>query len=149
MAKLTVKQELFVKEYLVDLNASAAVLRAGYDTKYPAQTAATVMESKVVKAAIQAEMDQRSEKTNISAEYVINTIKDTIERCQQVKPVLNRNGDPVLIETESGDVVPSYAFDSKGVLKGCELLGKHLKLFTDKVEQETTLHVVRKQYDAD
>ncbi len=34
--------------------------------------------------------------------------------------------------------MPAYAFDSNAVLRGCELLGRHLKMFTDKVETKVT-----------
>ena len=80
-------------------------------------------------------MDARSDRTKISTDYVLTTtIQDTVERCRQAKPVTYRNGDLALTETPEGKDVPAYAFDSSAVLRGCELLGKHLKLFTDKVE---------------
>jgi phage terminase small subunit len=87
-----------------------------------------------VQAAVQAAMDARSDRTKISTDYVLTAIQDTVERCRQAKPVTYRNGDLVLTETPEGKDVPAYAFDSSAVLRGCELLGKHLKLFTDKVE---------------
>ena len=60
---------------------------------------------------------------------------DTIERCRQAKPVYDKAGDPVLVFNEQDQtIVPAYEFDSSAVLRGAELLGKHLKLFTDKTE---------------
>lgn len=39
-----------------------------------------------------------------------------------------------MIETEDGEVAPAYKYDATNVFKGYELLGRHLKLFTDKVD---------------
>lgn len=124
--KLTAKQERFITEYLIDLNATGAYRRAGYIAK---GNAAEVNASKLLRNAkvakmIQIAMDARAQKVGITADYVLQTIQNTIERCSQAEQVKDPDG------TVSGE----YKFDSSAVLKGCELLGKHLKLFTDKTE---------------
>lgn len=121
---LTPKQALFVKEYLVDLNATQAAIRAGYSEKTAQSIGAENLTKPLVAEAIAESSKKRAEKVDISAEYVLNTIKTTIERCAQAEPVLDRDGVP------TGE----YKFDSTAVLKGSELLGKYLKLFTDKLE---------------
>jgi phage terminase small subunit len=128
------KIKLFVKEYLIDLNATQAAIRAGYSKKTAKQAAQRIMSRDDVKELLQKEMGQRAERTGITADYVLNTIHETVERCRQAYPVLDRRGNQVYAETPDGEMLPAYAFDSKGVLKGCELLGKHLKLFTEKHE---------------
>ncbi len=55
-----------------------------------------------------------------------------MERCKQVEPVTYQNGDPVMIDTPDGDIAPAYKFEANAVLKGAELLGRHLAMFTDK-----------------
>lgn len=132
--KLTPKQELFVKEYLVELNATQAAIKAGYSKKTAEVIGFENLRKPKIQAAIQAAMDQRAERTKITADYVLNTIHETVERCRQAYPVLDRKGNQVYAETPDGEMLPAYTFDSKGVLKGCELLGKHLKLFTEKHE---------------
>ena len=87
-----------------------------------------------VKEKIQERMNQRSERTEITSDYVLKTIQDTIERCAQNQPVLDGQGKPVFVTTPDGDIAPAYKFDAQAVLKGAELLGKHLKLFTEKME---------------
>lgn len=72
-------------------------------------------------------------KANVTQEYVLRTIQETIERCSQAKPV-TRGGEPVMVETPDGELAPAFTFDATNVLKGSELLGKHLKMWTDKVD---------------
>lgn len=138
-ADLTPKQKKFADEYLLDLNATAAYKRAGYSGKgNVAESAASQMLSNLkVSAYIQSAMDKRSQSLGIDAEYVLQTIKTTIERCSQSYPVLDRRGEPVMVRVGDGEdatLAPAYEFDSSGVLKGAELLGKHLKMFTDKLD---------------
>ena len=107
---LTTKQAAFVREYLIDLNATQAAIRAGYSAKTAGRVAGQVMQKPAVQRALRKAMNERSEKTEITAEYVLKTIKDTIEKSK----------------TEN-------LYDPKSVLKGCELLGRHLGLFNDKL----------------
>ena len=107
---LTTKQAAFVREYLIDLNATQAAIRAGYSAKTAGRVAGQVMQKPAVQRALRKAMNERSEKTEITAEYVLKTIKDTIEK--------NKSGE---------------TYDARSVLKGCELLGRHLGLFNDKL----------------
>jgi len=109
---LTAKQKCFVKEYLIDLNATQAAIRAGYSEKTAKSVGSENMTKPDIQQAIQKEMDVRSKKTEITAEYVLNGIKGVIEK-------------------HSTDETTNA---SNTVLKAFELLGKHLKLFTDKTE---------------
>lgn len=127
---LNVRQQRFVAEYLIDLNATAAYKRAGYAAKGNAAevSACQLLSNPKVAKAVEDAMDKRSNDLGIDAKYVLTTIKATIERCAQAEPVM-RDGAP------SGE----YKFDAAAVLKGAELLGKHLKMFTDKVEHSGSI----------
>lgn len=128
MAKLTKKQELFVKEYLIDLNATQAAIRAGYSQKTSYSIGEENLKKPVIAAAIQEAMDKRAKRIDVNADYVLNTIVETIERCkQEIEPIFEGTGENRVFTGE-------FRFDSGAVLKGAELLGKHLKLFTDKID---------------
>lgn len=132
--KLTPKQARFVEEYLVDLNATQAAIRAGYSEKTARAIGPENLQKPVVAAAITVARENLSRRTEITQEYVLKTIRDTIERCAQASPVLDKKGKPVMIETPEGDTTAAYEFDSMAVLRGAELLGRHLKMFTEKHE---------------
>lgn len=134
---MTPKQQRFVDEYLIDLNATQAAIRAGYSEKTAGQIGEENLKKPEIAALVQAAMDARSERTEITADYVLQSIVSTMERCKQVQPVFDRKGDPVEVETPDGGVARAYTFNAAGVLKGAELLGKHLKLFTDRVQLST------------
>ncbi len=131
---LSPKKQQFVVEYLIDRNGTKACIRAGYSPKTARARAEQLLREDAVRKAIQAGMDARAERTGIDADMVLKGIVTTIRRCEQVEPVLDRKGEPVMVETPQGSVAPAYVFDAKNVLRGYELLGKHLKLFTEKVE---------------
>jgi len=119
--ELTPKQKAFTEEYLKDLNGSKAAKRAGFSARSAKDIAFELVAKPEIKKVIQKKMDERSERTKIDADYVLSTIKDTIERCRQAEPVKDADG------VETGE----YKFDATNVLKGCDLLGKHIKLWSD------------------
>lgn len=128
MGKLTKKQELFVKEYLIDLNATQAAIRAGYSKKTAQEIGAQNLSKLMIAEAIQVEMDKRAKRIEVNSDYVLSGITRVIERCEQAEPVRDKDGN------ETGE----YVFNASSALKGYELLGKHLKLFTDKIEVEVS-----------
>ncbi len=137
MANLTPKQQRFVEEYLIDLNATQAYIRAGYAVKsedVAAATASKLLRNAKVQKAIQEAQNKLSERTEITQDYVLTNIKKVIERCMQQEAVLARDGSPLLIEGPEGDLVPLFEFKETGALKGLELLGKHLGMFKEKIE---------------
>lgn len=136
-SKLTAKQTAFVDEYLVDLNATQAAIRAGYSQKTAKAIGTENLSKPAIALAIQKAMAARAERTELSQDYVLSGILDTVERCKQARPVLDRRGNPVMVETPQGEMTPAYTFDPSPALRGYELLGKHLGMFGEREEAES------------
>ncbi|MCT7342202.1 terminase small subunit [Pseudomonas aeruginosa] len=76
---LTKKQRLFVDEYLIDLNATQAAIRAGYSTRRPTEIGYQLLQRPEVAQAIQAAMAERSKRTEVEADYVIRRLREIDE----------------------------------------------------------------------
>ena len=153
---LTPKQALFVKEYLVDLNGTQAAVRAGYSAKGADVAGARLLGNVRVKEAIQAAMDDRAERLDITADRVLqeiarlsfSDIRKLFTEHGQLRPIHDLPDDVAAaiasIEVVTrrlpgiGDEPPEIEYVHK--IKTCdkrgslELLGKHLKLFSERVE---------------
>lgn len=114
--KLTAKQKAFVQEYLVDLNATQAAIRAGYSAK----TAGSIGQRLLTKVEIQAElaaaMAAREERTEITADYVLRRLKEEAE-------------------------LTSEGSSHSARIKALELLGKHMGMFADRLKLDGSLDV--------
>lgn len=75
MDGLTPKQAAFVREYLIDLNATQAALRAGYSPKTAFRIGAENLQKPAIQSAIKAAMDARAERTEVDADKVLKTIE--------------------------------------------------------------------------
>ncbi len=71
---LSAKQRLFVSEYLIDLNATQAAIRAGYSEKTAYSQGQRLLKHVEVQAAIETAKADRSNRTKISADYVLNRL---------------------------------------------------------------------------
>lgn len=134
--RLTPRQAAFCREYLVDLNSTQAAIRAGYSEQSAGNTGYDLINKPHIRKYIQEWADQRAERAKVNGDYVLSVIRETVERCRQVAPVLDKKGRQVYVATADGEEVPAFTFDAKNALKGAELLGKHLKIFTDVQEHK-------------
>ena len=147
---MTPKQELFVKEYLVDLNATQAAIRAGYSARTAEWQGPQLLGKSHVSAAIQAAMNKRSAKIEITEQRVLEeiakmafvNIQDLYDENGILKPIneLPRHVaagiQSVKVNlTEACAVQEVKLWDKKGAL---ELLGKHLRLFADRLELDVS-----------
>ena len=73
---LTAKQQRFVVEYLFDLNATQAAIRAGYAAKGAKDQAYQLMQRPVIAAAIKEAMEARNQRTQVDADYVLNRLTE-------------------------------------------------------------------------
>lgn len=140
---MTPKQQRFVDEYLIDLNATQAAIRAGYSEKTARQVGAENLSKPDIAAAIEAQIQARSQRTEINADLVLQGILRNIRRCEQGEVVRNARGEPMMVETPDGEQAVAYRYDATNALKGYEMLGRHLRLFTDRHEHEGAETVTR------
>lgn len=139
---MTPKQQRFVDEYLIDLNATRAAIRAGYSEKAARQTGAENLSKPDIAEAIVARTKERSARTQIDADLVLQGILHNVRRCEQGEVVRNSRGEPMTVETPEGEMAVAYRYDASNALKGYEMLGKHLKLFTDRHQHEGNAEAV-------
>lgn len=134
MAKLTDKQAAFVQQYLVDLNATQAAIRAGYSERTANAQAGRLLANVGIREAIEKAQAKRAQRVEVTQDYVLSNLVEVVERTMQRAPVLDRKGEQVT--DEEGRAV--WTFDAKGANRALELLGKHLGIFTDKIRAEVS-----------
>src|SRR4051794_39135134 len=81
--ELTGRQRRFVEEYLVDLNATAAYRRAGYEPRndnVAAVQAHKLLKNAKVQEAVRAASEARSQRTEITQDYVLHQLQSEAER---------------------------------------------------------------------
>lgn len=127
-AELTEKQEAFCREYMKDLNATQAAIRAGYSEK----TSYSIGQENLSKPEIQNRLSElksaRNERLQIDADWVLQQAVKVHQRCMQAEPVTDRDGNPVMVEDADGNLVAAYKFEHAGANKALELIGKHVSV---------------------
>ena len=134
MPKLTDKQAAFVREYLVDLNATQAAIRAGYSERTAYSVGQRLLKKVEIQRAVAAAQAKRARRVEVTQDYVLSNLVEVVERTMQRAPVLDRKGEQ--IKDSKGRNV--WCFDAKAANKALELLGKHLGLFSDRVQTEVS-----------
>lgn len=133
---LTDKQELFCMEYMKDLNATQAAIRAGYSKNTAKQIGTENLSKPVIRARIDELLDVRKEKVEFDANWVLSRLAQVADRSMSATPVMKWDYDKREM-VETGE----YMFDSRGANQALELIGKHLAMFKDKVEHSGNLGV--------
>ena len=134
MPKLTDKQKEFVRQYLVDLNATQAAIRAGYSMKTAYRQGADHLQKTSIREAIEKAQAKRARRVEVTQDYVLSNLVEVVERTMQRAPVTDRKGEQVT--DEEGRAV--WTFDAKNANRALELLGKQLGIFTDKIRAEVS-----------
>lgn len=157
MAKLTDRQKRFVEEYMIDLNATQAAIRAGYSAKTAGSIGEENLRKPEIESAIMTAKAERSRRTGITADRVLAELakigfanitdvanldeasinggaeRDDTAAIQSIK--VKR------IPTDDGDIVErEVKMYDKG--KALEQLGRHLGIFNDKLRLEGGVSVV-------
>jgi phage terminase small subunit len=83
---------------------------------------------------------EKAEKLGLGQEWVLRRLVQVVERCLQAEAVVDRMGEPVIIETPEGEMGAAYTFQAAGANRALELLGKHLNLFNETVIEHEHTH---------
>lgn len=106
---LTERQKRFCEEFLVDLNATQAVIRAGYKTTYPNRIGFQLMENPAIRVTIDALRAERTKNSDVTKDFVLRGIQKAIRLAE-----------------EAGNL--------NALLRGHELLARHLGMFVERTE---------------
>lgn len=153
--EMTDKQRRFVEEYLVDLNATQAAIRAGYSEKTAGQIGDENLKKPEIKQAIQARRKELSEKVEITQERVLKEYarlafldpRKLFDNTGAPLPIQELDDDTAAAivgldvvqvgnsDVGIGDILKYKLADKKGAL---DSVAKHLGMFTEKVEVTVT-----------
>lgn len=153
--KLTPKQSRFVDEYLVDLNATQAAIRAGYSAKTAKSIGGQNLSKVDIAAEIQVRMKSREDRTEITqdrvlAEYAKLAFLDPRKFYDEqggLIPIHKLDADTAAAvagmdvaeinvgETAIGQLKKIKISDKKGAL---DSIARHLGMFNDKLDLTTT-----------
>lgn len=122
---LRAKQERFVCEYLKDLNATQAAIRAGYSEKSAGQIGAENLRKPAIKAAIEAKLEEMNNSAIADATETLEYLT-SVMRGEEEDEVLRLSGEGTQSKT-------SLRVAAKDRTKAAELLGRYHGLFNDKV----------------
>ncbi len=140
---LTTKQQRFVEEYLIDSNGKQAAIRAGYSAKTAQEQGSRMLSIVKVKAEIEKGQAVLSEKSMVTAEYIIDSTRRALEVCQGRIPMVDKLGDPVLIEGPDGTLVQGYRLvNAQAAFKALDQLSRYLGLYDKDNRQRAGAGVV-------
>lgn len=154
---MTNKQRRFVEEYLIDLNATQAAIRAGYKkSEYTDTNAKKILENTRISEAIEKAMADRSKRTGINQDRVIRELA----RIAFINPndVINPEDASVREDASEDDLACIQSIKVKRMdgekgyseerevklndkMRALELLGKHLGMFKDKIELDADMEL--------
>lgn len=166
--KLSAKQERFCQEYLVDLNATQAAIRAGYSKKTAYMIGHENLKKPKIQERISRAMKKREERTEITQDRVLqelalvgfSDLRNYIDIDENTGAIKARGFDQmpketsralesiqedrVIKEDANGEQVTVYdkvKFKTHSKIRALELLGKHLDMFIEKVDHSGNIHL--------
>ena len=157
MAKLTEKQRRFCDEYLIDLNATQAAIRAGYSAKTACEQGARLLANVKVQGTIAEHMAERSKRTGVNQDRIVRelakiafvNLTDIVDEEGRIKSNATDEDlsclESIKYKESSSDTGDSVEREVKiaSKLKALELLGKHVGMWNDKlnVEMDAELNI--------
>lgn len=155
---LTPKQRRFVAEYLIDLNATQAAIRAGYSKKTAKSIGAENLTKPDIQAAVAAKTETQLAKIDLTAEKVkerigilaFQDVREFFDADGNLKPI-TQLGDAAAYRVASFEVIKKNAEAGDGIIdtvhklktvdaiKNLEMLAKHFGLLLERVDHSGTI----------
>lgn len=160
---MTKKQKLFCDEYLIDLNATQAAIRAGYSPETAGAIGNENLKKPEIRAHIDRAMAERSRRTGVNADRVVQELAKIafVNASDVIDPETATIKEDALPEdTAAIQSVKVKTFGEDGLereirmadkLKALELLGKHIGMFRERIsvsavnEEQTKLDNILQQ----
>lgn len=141
---MTKKQKRFVEEYLIDMNATAAAIRAGYSPKTATSIGAENLTKPDVRAHVDAAIAERSRRTGVTQDRVIRELArlafaDPTQvvnfRTGEVYHDLSEDDRAIIagVKVKDGDTFTEREVKLTDKTRALELLGRHLGMFQDNI----------------
>ena len=137
MAKLTAKQQRFCDEYLIDLHATQAAIRAGYSKKTANRIGTENLSKLVIREYIENRMAEKEAALIANQDEVLKYLTSVLRgQSKSTEIVIEGLGDGST-KARKMEKEPS----EKDKLKAAELLGKRYGLYTEKVEEKVDMEL--------
>lgn len=155
MAKLTAKQKKFVEEYLIDLNATQAAIRAGYSPNTAQEQSSRLLSNVMVKNEIDKAIAERSRRTGISQDRVLRELakiafvnpNDVINFSDATVKMTSEENLAAIASVKVKKIPGEYGDATEREIKLCDklkaldLLGKHLGIYDKKDAEDKNLTI--------
>ena len=138
MAKLTAKQRRFCDEYLIDLNAKQAAIRAGYSERTAKQIGQENLTKPDLKRYIEKRMAEKEKNLIADQDEVLKYLTSVLRGESESEEIVIENIGDFTSEARTMKKAPS----EKDRLKAAELLGKRYSLFKDSMKLDVTPVVI-------
>lgn len=139
LGKLTPKMIRFCEEYMIDLNASQAAIRAGYSENSAGEIGYENLNKPQIRAYLDKRMQQRADSLQLNQDWVLQKLMHIADRSMKPEPLMKF--DPVekqMVQATDEDGNLIFVYDSTGANRAAELIGKHLGMFNKPLEVKLT-----------
>lgn len=127
---MTNRQKKFADEYLVDLNATQAAIRAGYSERSAGRNADRMMKNDEIRSYIEEQLQQLHNERTADAQEVVEYLTSVLRGESEGEELVNEFQGDGISKAVNVRKKPS----EKDKLRAAELLGKRFGIFTDRIE---------------
>ena len=139
--KLTEQQKAFSEQFVIDCNATQAAIRAGYSRNTADSQGNRLLRNALVQEHIGFLRQKITERTQIDAAYVLESLHTIAERCMQnIRPVVDGLGTQQY--DDEGNAL--FTFDARNAISALEKIGKHtdVQAFKERMDDDSGLTII-------